>query len=55
MYTGLKKNNFDLSEIEETRNDDKSKETGENIDNTLLKYFSPEKMEKHSPRLFPLK
>jgi hypothetical protein len=34
--------NFELSEIEETRREDRTEKTGENADNTLMKYFFPE-------------
>ena len=37
--------NYDLSEIEETRGEDRTKETNENGDNTLMKYFFPEDIE----------
>jgi hypothetical protein len=34
--------NKELSDIEETQREDRTKETGDAIDNTLIKYFFPE-------------
>ncbi len=34
--------NYELSDIEETRGEDRTNKTNENCDNTLMRYFLPE-------------